>query len=197
MGQGEQVSEDGILCDCGVCARVTTEDEERARRHWCSHCEQVMIVGDNCAPECCDCGSALIPLSIAWYSARGRCQVLGCANVPPPGARFCDECVRGGKVHGVRTSPPSVLDEAARLVHGDRQQAYGHPRDNHACTAELWNAYLNRRRSATGNPDYQLDAYDVCLLNDLQKTSRLAHSRHRDGLTDKVGFVANAEMVDE
>lgn len=90
-------------------------------------------------------------------------------------------------------APQSVLSEAARLVDGDRQTAYGHPRDNHRCTAELWNAYIKRRYHVI----VQLDAYDVCMLNILQKMSRLAHTRQRDGLVDIAGFARNAEMVDE
>lgn len=90
----------------------------------------------------------------------------------------------------------SVLDEAARLVHGDRQQAYGHPADNHACTAALWNAYLDRRAEALDGKG-GVDAFDVTMLNILQKVSRLAHSRTRDGLVDIAGFAANADMVGE
>lgn len=97
----------------------------------------------------------------------------------------------------------SVLDEAARLVDGDRQQAYGRPADNHACTAAMWRAYLDRRMAAhretklvTVEPFY-LDGFDVAMLNILQKVSRLAHSRHRDGLTDICGYAANAERVEE
>ena len=93
----------------------------------------------------------------------------------------------------------SVLDEAAALVNGDRQAAYGHPRDNHACTAALWTAYLQRRSDAStpDTPVTGVDAYDVCMLNILQKVSRLAHSRTRDGLVDIAGFAQNADMVGE
>lgn len=104
-----------------------------------------------------------------------------------PGDKHTAEC----PVHAELMRPKTVLEEAARLVDGDRQQAYGHPADNHACTAAMWNAYLARR----GHPD--LDGFDVCMLNILQKCSRLAHTRHRDGLVDIAGFARNAEMVDE
>lgn len=119
------------------------------------------------------------------------------------GAEPCSRCwgVPEGTTHDMcphddcpKKNPPSVLEEAAELVNGDRQQAYGHPRDNHACTAALWNAYIERTTHAG---TMQLDAFDVCMLNILQKVSRLAHSRHRDGLVDLAGFAANADMVDE
>ena len=90
----------------------------------------------------------------------------------------------------------SVLDEAARLVHGDRQEAYGHPADNHACTAAMWNAYLERRGAFDENfPG--LTARDVCWLNILQKASRDAHEPKRDNLVDTAGWAANADMVGE
>lgn len=98
-------------------------------------------------------------------------------------------------------SAESVLSEAARLVDGDRQQAYGHPRDNHACTAALWNAWIERRYNALHDRDGSvdigslLDARAVCWLNILQKASRDAHSPSRDSLVDTAGFARNAEMV--
>lgn len=85
----------------------------------------------------------------------------------------------------------TVLDEAARIVHGSRQHDYGHPADNHACTALMWTAYLQRRYQIT----VDLDAHDVCLLNILQKTSRDAYHRKRDTLVDIAGYAANADMT--
>lgn len=136
---------------------------------------------------------------VAVYECRcdgnpsgGACAYPDCALPPPTTEELLGE-------------PESVLSEAARLVDGDRQAAYGHPAKNHGCTAELWTAYLRRRCSATktieiGEPVVniiELDAFDVCMLNILQKVSRLAHSRQRDGLVDLAGFARNAEMVDE
>lgn len=99
--------------------------------------------------------------------------------------------------------PESVLSEAARLVDGDRQAAYGHPKDNHACTAALWNAWLERRYNALHDRDGHvdigslLDARAVCWLNILQKASRDAHSPSRDNAVDVAGFAANIGMLDE
>lgn len=90
----------------------------------------------------------------------------------------------------------NVLDDAAWIVHGSRQEAYGHPRDNHACTAAMWDAYLHRRAQAAGdNGDYIPDSVDVCVLNVLQKLSRFANTRQRDSVVDAAGFLANIEMV--
>lgn len=89
---------------------------------------------------------------------------------------------------------PSVLDEAAGLVNGDRQKSYGHPKDNHACTAALWTAYL--RRCGVLKDDAEITARQVCIVNALQKCSRDAHEEKRDNLVDLAGWAANAEMVE-
>ena len=92
-------------------------------------------------------------------------------------------------------APLSILDEAARVTSGDRQDWYGHPMDNHSCTAEMIGAYIRRRQQ---HPSFTgLDAYDVCLMNVLQKVSRLAHDRRRDGLVDIAGYAGNAGEIME
>ena len=69
---------------------------------------------------------------------------------------------------------------------GDRNRDYGHPDDNHGCTAELWNAWLLRRASPFG-------AVDVCVFNILQKLSRLAETPdHLDSWRDIAGYAQNA-----
>lgn len=84
----------------------------------------------------------------------------------------------------------SVADEAAAAVE-ERMRSYGHPSVNHACTAELWRAYLRRRHGV----DVALDAQDVCLLNALQKVSREANERRRDNLVDLIGYVMNVDLI--
>lgn len=88
----------------------------------------------------------------------------------------------------------TVLEEAARIVDGDRNAAYGDPTGNHGCTADMWTAYLLRRGLLAAGA--VLDARDVCLLNVLQKASRDAHWRQRDNLVDVCGYARNAEIVD-
>lgn len=88
----------------------------------------------------------------------------------------------------------NVLAEAARVVSGDRQHSYGHPRENHGCTAAMWTAYLTRKYGAD---QHALDARDVCMLNALQKISRDANRPKRDNLIDVAGYMRNAEMIDE
>lgn len=114
---------------------------------------------------------------------------------------FCPDCgayIDAMSVHKCSSGDemkPSILDEAARIVNGDRQQSYGHPRDNHGCTAELWTAYF--RRCGLLRDDATITARQVCIANALQKCSRDANSQERDNLVDIAGFAANAEMVGE
>jgi len=96
-------------------------------------------------------------------------------------------------IQSVRAVQSKVLREADEIVNGDRQDTYGHPLDNHGCTAELWTAYLNRKYDL----DFDLDARDVCFLNILQKISREANFEKKDNLVDIVGYIANIEIIDD
>lgn len=91
-------------------------------------------------------------------------------------------------------APESVLSEAARLVDGDRQTAYGHPRDNHGATAAMWTAYF--ARCGVLRDGAEITPRQVCIANVLQKASRDANAPSRDNLTDIAGYVANAEMAE-
>jgi hypothetical protein len=87
----------------------------------------------------------------------------------------------------------NILMEAASITAGNRQQDYGHPRDNHTRTAGGWRWYLKAKYGV----DIPLDAEDVCWLNSLQKISRHCHEPKRDNLVDVVGYTRNIEMLDE
>lgn len=86
-----------------------------------------------------------------------------------------------------------IFEEALELVYGDRGEHYGHPSDNHGCTAEMWSAYL-RRRGWTGPP---LTVRDVCWMNVAQKMSRDANAPKRDNIVDSCGYLGNVEMDEE
>ena len=85
----------------------------------------------------------------------------------------------------------NILEEAARIVDGDRQADYGDPTLNHGRTAMAWTAYLMER-------DFKkrpLDARDVCTMMVILKTMREAHKPKRDNLVDMAGWARNAEIV--
>lgn len=100
-----------------------------------------------------------------------------------------DEQVEGHQVIG-----SDIALEANAIVE-ERGRDYGHPAENHDCTAALWNSYLHRRYGRRYEVP-RLDAEDVCVLNVLQKISRQAHTRKRDNLVDIIGFVINMDMLD-
>lgn len=83
----------------------------------------------------------------------------------------------------------SILEEAQRLIHGQRNKDYGHPRDNITHTAELFSAYLG----------IEVSALDVTMLMVLLKMSRLhiGGVYHRDSIVDIAGYAGVAERVYE
>jgi len=96
-------------------------------------------------------------------------------------------------------SAAEILKQAQELVNGSRQADYGHPRDNHGCTAVFWSAFLTRRVGAQKKP-YALpiiNSRDVCRMMMLQKISRDANSPKDDNLVDIIGYALNAAMLDE
>lgn len=89
------------------------------------------------------------------------------------------------------TPRKTILELAEEAVSGARQEHYGHPRDNHACTANLWRVWLHRRFGV----DVPITAVDVCHLNILQKASRAANVTTLDTLVDYAGFARNIDMI--
>lgn len=106
----------------------------------------------------------------------------------------------GSRRNTVADNPPdaqkeTILAEAERIASADRQRYYGHPLDNHRCTAEMWQAYL--LRCGWTPPARGMNVRDVCQLNILQKISRDANQPKRDNLVDTCGYARNAEQADE
>jgi hypothetical protein len=87
----------------------------------------------------------------------------------------------------------TILEEAQRLVHGDRQGSYGHPLDNHGTTSEMMAAYLFRKYGIR----VPLVAEDTAVWNILQKVSREANAPKRDNRTDGAGYFENVQMIED
>lgn len=83
----------------------------------------------------------------------------------------------------------SILEEAQRLIHGQRNKDYGHPRDNITHTANIWSAYLG----------IEITALDVCHMMQQLKQSRMKTTGeyHRDSVVDIAGYAGVAERVYE
>lgn len=82
----------------------------------------------------------------------------------------------------------TALQEAQRLVHGDRGAAYGHPIDDYTRTGRMWGAIL-------GLPD--IDPRICCLMMSAVKISREVNAPKRDNRVDLAGYAECAQMVAE
>ena len=81
----------------------------------------------------------------------------------------------------------TILDEAKRLVQGDRQDAYSHPAEDFARTALMWSAILGS----------EVTAKQVALCMAALKLSRECHRHAVDNLVDAAGYVLTAQMVED
>lgn len=84
----------------------------------------------------------------------------------------------------------SILQEAQRLVHGDRGASYGHPYVDYECTADIWNSLIKRRYGV----DVPLTPDFACLMMIAVKLSREAGKPKRDNLVDAAGYAECASM---
>ena len=88
------------------------------------------------------------------------------------------------------TAPESTLQEAHRLVHGDRGAAYGHPYDDYSRTSRLWEALLGLQEGTIG-------PRKAALMMALMKASREINQHKRDNLVDLAGYAECAQMIAE
>lgn len=113
----------------------------------------------------------LKPLSIAYTEATMRERIAAMAPPEP-----------------VTASKESVLQEAQRLVGGDRGAAYGHPADDMGRTGKIWAAIL-------GIPE--VTAAQVALCMQGVKISREVNSPKRDNRVDGPGYWLCLDMIRE
>jgi len=84
----------------------------------------------------------------------------------------------------------TILSDASVAI-DDRDDAYGNPRENHACIATLWTAFLRRRGVVVHEV---LHSRDVAMMMVLVKVARDAHHPKRDNLVDLAGYAVVAGM---
>jgi len=89
----------------------------------------------------------------------------------------------------------SVLEEAHKIIYGDREKTYGKPSKNLEVIADMWTAYVSSR---FGEKDGHFTAKDVAVMMILLKAARLGNSPdHRDSVVDICGYAALIERCDE
>lgn len=81
----------------------------------------------------------------------------------------------------------NVLEEAQSLVHGKRNQDYGHPNEDFGRTAKMWASILG--------VDVSAEQVARCMI--ALKLSRECHKHTRDNLVDIAGYAATIEMLQE
>lgn len=93
----------------------------------------------------------------------------------------------------------TILQEAQRLVHGDRGAAYGHPLDDYTRTGALWGAILHEwaKIAAVSSAPRAIPAHLAVLCMAAMKISREVNRHGRDNLTDLAGYAECAMMVAE
>ncbi len=82
--------------------------------------------------------------------------------------------------------PESVLQEAERLVNGDRQQSYGDAYESFARIAKLWSAYKG----------VKITPKDVASMMILMKVSRSVTSSKRDNWVDISGYAELGSQIE-
>jgi hypothetical protein len=80
----------------------------------------------------------------------------------------------------------TILEEANRLIYGDRNEAYGHPADDFARTGRMWGAIL-------GTADIAPELVGLCMV--AVKISREVHAPKRDNRTDGAGYFGCVDKV--
>lgn len=115
-----------------------------------------------------------------WFRSTRKAAVIDATNAlsvgwSDPGADPAHEWTK--------SIPESVLDEAARIIAGNRENDYGPAERNLGRIADMWSAYLGTT----------IDARDVAWMMVQLKASRDRHNRKRDNLVDGAGYLGLLE----
>ena len=82
-----------------------------------------------------------------------------------------------------------ILQEARKIVMGNREAAYGSPEDCFSAIARLWEAYLNSRGTIIESLD--ITPTDVAVMMILMKVGRIANGKPKlDNWVDIAGYAA-------
>jgi Domain of unknown function (DUF6378) len=87
------------------------------------------------------------------------------------------------------TKTETCLQEAQRLVYGDRGAAYGHPIDDYTRTAGMVSAMLAAKLKEP------LTAEDLCMVMCCVKLSRQVNKPKRDNMVDLAGYAECTDRI--
>lgn len=79
----------------------------------------------------------------------------------------------------------NILEEANRVINGERRQAYGPVKESFERVAKLWSVIA----------DKEITSQQVALMMILFKVAREAHSHKSDNLTDIAGYTQLLEKL--
>ena len=80
-----------------------------------------------------------------------------------------------------------ILEEANKLIGGDRNNDYGDKLTNHKNIAALWSIFLRKK----------ITAHDVAMCMALVKVARLKHAHKKDSYIDLAAYAAIAGEINE
>lgn len=87
----------------------------------------------------------------------------------------------------------NILQEAEKIVYGDREQNYGNPKENWQDTADIMSAFLHARGYLAR--DVQLSADEAAKLMIGVKLAREARKPSRDNRVDIAGYALVADRI--
>lgn len=87
----------------------------------------------------------------------------------------------------------SVLQEAERIIHGERRETYGSPTESFTQIGDYWSTYIARLPVVNGR--VQISPIDVAHMMILMKVSRAQPRYHRDNLVDIAGYAGCVEDI--
>lgn len=113
-------------------------------------------------------------------------------SLPEPGHTFTS--AGHDTIIQVKTQKPeTILEEAQRLIYGDRNQDYGHPLDDFSRTAQMATGLLRDKLK----PGVEIVAEEFGMLMILAKLSRQINRPKRDNMVDTAGYAGTVQMCIE